>query len=279
MTTQKLLLLLGLGLFPLADVQALLPRPAFVIYGLALDEYGWPYLNNAEIILRAQGLEIQRQPITGLLAPDMNFRFYVPLDNGVGGAYATNAIPSGAAITLAVRAYGVEQPLPGAVTNTAGLPGDVLQWNVTAGLDIDHDGLPDPWEQWIVDHSTNANIRSIWDVHPGDDFDGDTAKNIEEYWSGTDPTWAFDFFYAEQLQATANKRLVITSLGVPGKTYRLYSAPTTLINNRCYDWQPCPFATTETGPINNSTLVGCGAYFKLYLEMTNAPHVFRLTVR
>ncbi|MCB1762910.1 MAG: VCBS repeat-containing protein [Gammaproteobacteria bacterium] len=55
-------------------------------------------------------------------------------------------------------------------------------------IDSDQDGLPDEWEQRIIDSRQNDMISSVADVLPEDDFDGDGASNLEEYRSGTDPT-------------------------------------------------------------------------------------------
>jgi len=54
-------------------------------------------------------------------------------------------------------------------------------------LDDDGDGMPDDWEQQIID-AASGGIYTIDDVLPNDDFDGDGFSNITEYEKGTDPT-------------------------------------------------------------------------------------------
>jgi len=54
--------------------------------------------------------------------------------------------------------------------------------------DQDGDGLPDEWEQIIVDEDPDDYINNLWDVVPGDDYDGDGLTNLQEYDAGTDPT-------------------------------------------------------------------------------------------
>ncbi|MBT5605246.1 MAG: SUMF1/EgtB/PvdO family nonheme iron enzyme [Lentisphaerae bacterium] len=56
--------------------------------------------------------------------------------------------------------------------------------------DTDADGLPDAWEQQVVDHDPLDGIAGITDVFPGDDFDGDGESNLTEFTNGTDPTTA-----------------------------------------------------------------------------------------
>ncbi|MES2924164.1 MAG: LamG-like jellyroll fold domain-containing protein [Verrucomicrobiota bacterium] len=58
--------------------------------------------------------------------------------------------------------------------------------------DTDLDGLPDTWEQQIIDANTGDGIVNIGNVLPGDDFDEDTLINLEEYQLRTDPTVAND---------------------------------------------------------------------------------------
>jgi hypothetical protein len=53
--------------------------------------------------------------------------------------------------------------------------------------DNEGDGLPDAWERQIVDADPNDQIRSIEDVKPDDDFDGDGATNSQEFKNGSNP--------------------------------------------------------------------------------------------
>lgn len=53
--------------------------------------------------------------------------------------------------------------------------------------DTDQDGLPDDWEQQIIDADPNDNITSLDDVLPDDDFDGDGENNATEHANATDP--------------------------------------------------------------------------------------------
>jgi|GEM_PF-1637851 len=56
------------------------------------------------------------------------------------------------------------------------------------GWDGDDDHMEDSWEQKIVDADPQDNIRSIHDVLPMDDFDGDGFSNLREFISNADPT-------------------------------------------------------------------------------------------
>lgn len=68
-------------------------------------------------------------------------------------------------------------------------PGDFI---FAVPNDQDTDGMPDHWEQQIVDADGADGIATVADVLPGDDFDGDTLTNLQEYQIGTNPTAAND---------------------------------------------------------------------------------------
>jgi N-sulfoglucosamine sulfohydrolase len=53
--------------------------------------------------------------------------------------------------------------------------------------DMDEDGLPDDWEQWIISAKTNDAFSALSDVVPSGDFDGDGVLNSVEYALGTSP--------------------------------------------------------------------------------------------
>jgi len=59
-------------------------------------------------------------------------------------------------------------------------------------LDLDNDGLPDNWEQQIIDADPGDDIDNIAQVLPGDDFDGDGFCNLREYMFNTDPVNSLD---------------------------------------------------------------------------------------
>jgi hypothetical protein len=69
-------------------------------------------------------------------------------------------------------------------SSLVGTPG----WVNTAATDRDADGLPDAWEQLIVDFNPADGISHATDVAQSDDFDHDGAPNLTEYVAGTDPT-------------------------------------------------------------------------------------------
>jgi len=59
-----------------------------------------------------------------------------------------------------------------------------------ASFDSEPDGMPDYWEQQIIQADNNDAITNVADVLPGDDFDGDGLNNLQEYLNHTNPTQA-----------------------------------------------------------------------------------------
>jgi hypothetical protein len=88
--------------------------------------------------------------------------------------------------------------------------------------DHDVDGMPDSWEQKIVDADPNDDIRTVADVQPGADFDGDGLSNLGEYLAGTDPTDANSVFAVSSAAQSAGTQFVVQWHSVTDKFYTLY---------------------------------------------------------
>jgi hypothetical protein len=65
---------------------------------------------------------------------------------------------------------------------------DAFPLDPNESADADADGMGDGFEQQIVDFDPGDAVTDIQDVLPGDDFDGDSLSNLEEFLGGTDPT-------------------------------------------------------------------------------------------
>ena len=90
--------------------------------------------------------------------------------------------------------------------------------------DSDRDGLPDAWEQQIVDANSNDIIRSIQDVLPADDFDSDGLSNLAEFVAGTSPVdnaSRFIVFMPPQSNAAPP---AIQWTSIAGKIYAVHKA-------------------------------------------------------
>jgi hypothetical protein len=54
----------------------------------------------------------------------------------------------------------------------------------TLVLDADGDEIPDAWEQMLIEQSEDPSSKTLEDIVPGDDFDGDGVSNWQEYQRG-----------------------------------------------------------------------------------------------
>ena len=113
--------------------------------------------------------------------------------------------------------------------------------------DANHNGIPDAIDQQIVDANPNDGLASIWDVRPGDDFDGDGMSNLAEALAGTSPTDPGSFFAISAFNpatGTTNRQFVVRWYGVNGKTYTVHKS-TNLISG---------FTTVQAGIAGNYPL-------------------------
>jgi hypothetical protein len=273
--TSALLSVLSLLLLPGMLVGGL-PQPMCVYYGQALDGYGLPYRTNAQVLLYHGTNIIASQTIGGSLTPGVNFALYVHLDDGRSPIpYSSRALHSGDLVSIMVRdPDGLKTIMENQALPPVGQPGELVMINATAAEDLNRDGLPDPWE-WELLAWSDGKLRTLADVHPEDDFDGDGMTNLQEYRAGTFPFLDYDFLRIEQCERTLNNRLRLTFLSVPGKVYSVGCAT----NLTDVVWQPSPVALSDSDPFGQAPVEGTGDWLSLYVPMDTANWFFRLEVR
>ena len=269
----------GASLLVPRGAHAGMPQPSAIYYGQARDEYGWPYREGAVVILRAGTNEIVRHAISGSLAPGINFMLPAPIDDGRDAApYVRQAASTGAAVSIVVvDERGERTIMEKDAVPPVERPGAVVRINVTAALDADGDGLPDEWEWELIRWATDPACNSLADIRPQDDFDGDGQSNLEELRAGTFAFLADDRFCAETFRKAASGRLHIQCFGVPGKVYRVESAPVDRISGG-YAWAACDYSPTESGAWRQGPIEGEGGWLSFYLPPPGSNLVWRLKV-
>ncbi len=253
-----------------------LPQPMVVYYGQAKDGFGWPYTEYASVILLSGTNEYARHSINGSLSPGVNFALYVPLDDGRDtNRYVRNAARTGEVVSIAVQdTYGRKTIMESNAVPAVTTPGDIILVNVTAGTDTDGDGLPDEWEQEMLDWGTNPAITSIWDIAGLGDYDGDGQPNGDEYRAGTFAFLDYDYFFAEHFSRTANGRLRIEFLSVNAKVYNVERST----NVSAGVWDDCEYSLTETGAFQTGPAEGDGDWFSFYVPVPEPHLALRLLV-
>jgi hypothetical protein len=248
-----------------------------VIYcGQATDGYGWPYTENATVILLSGTNEITRQEIGGSISPGINFMLYCNLDdNSHSNRYDSTTVVTGQPVSIVIQdAYGQQTIMQSNSIPSIGTPGTVNIINITAGTDSDGDGLPDLWEQELVDASGGA-LTNIVDVRPEDDFDHDGVNNGDEYTSGTFAFLDYDYFYVDRVALTTNHWFDVNVITVPGKAYQLQTSDLSTPET----WNNATYALTPDGDLTTDPAIGNGNRLHLYIPPQTGTQVFRLVVQ
>lgn len=236
--------LLTLSLLTAASALAFPPAPHHTLFGVVKNRLGNPLQGGeATLILSGPNGEVMRGPVDPSIAAGINYTLRVAQDsNRTSQLYHPTAMLPASPFTIRV-VIGNSSYLPiqmqGQV-RTLGEAAGSTRLDLTLGEDGDGDGLPDAWEQDVVDSNPDDGLNGPADVKPGDDSDGDGMTNLAEYIAGT---YAFDRLDALKLEvkAVANQMARLEFVTVTGRTYHLSSSEDGLV------WQDQPFSRTVSG--------------------------------
>ena len=220
-----LLALTLLTLLPFFASHAFPPSPHHLFYGMVRDESGNPiFVNHAEVFLQASsGTEIKAAIIPNL-EPGLNYRLAVPMDAGLTqDLYKPTALRPTVPFKLRVR-IGNTVYLPVEMAGDyakLGQPAQATRIDLTLGEDADDDGLPDAWERALL--TLSGGSKTLQDIKPGDDFDGDGLSNLQEYLAGT---YAFDDQDGFSLKAVrqSGALTVLEFLSIRGRSYTIHGS-------------------------------------------------------
>jgi hypothetical protein len=159
-------------------------------------------------------------------------------------------------VRLRIRLSG-EDVRPGATTASFSLDVSLS--------DSDSDGLPDAWENAIVAADPDDQIKSIADIAPDGDLDGDSSPNLTEYIARTDPLDANSVLRATCSAGEAGE-IIIRWPSVAGRYYQLYKC-----DRMGGEWQPLgsPLAGSgDTLSITDHTVTAATEqrYYKIVVE-------------
>ena len=173
------------------------------------------------------------------LEPGINYRLPVPMDSGTDPRlYKPTALRPYFQFRLKVQIGQMTYVPIQMAGNFAriGQPGQQTRIDLTLGEDSDGDGMPDAWEQSLID-VYGGDLASIT---PDGDTDGDGISNLEECIAGTygfDPEDGFRLTIVE----VVNKNSRLEMLVIRGRNYTLQSS---------YDlkqWTPVSFRVLAGG--------------------------------
>ena len=274
---------LGAAIFLLGSgvAAAFPPAPSYALYGMVRDQVGQTVTaEGAEVILLKGGVEVGRTPISSTRI-DQSYELNMRIDQNRSGTslYSDKAVAAGGLFSVVVSMNGaLFYPIEVSGNLTAGKGSERVKLDLTLGVDLDKDGLPDTWEAWqlyqaghSVDENGNWNL-SLMD--PAGDFDNDGQSNVLEYIAGTfagDATETFGLTIKEKLPESVRFEFY----GITGKTYTIERT------TDAQTWTRVPFAIGEAPAAALSyTATGVAILSAFTAPQAGAfTELFRLTVR
>lgn len=196
------------------------PAPMHRVVGMVRTEMGEPIqVTNAVVLLETgTGQQAKAKVVPGI-GPARNYVLNVPMDAGITpDNYRSGALRAATTYRMKVQIGGVTYlPLETRVTPaTLGGPAQSTRMDLTLGEDLDGDGIPDAWERALL--AMLGSSKSIRDLQPNDDADGDGISNLSEYRAGTyafDPSDGFDL----KVVGKTAERMSLEFLAIPGRRY------------------------------------------------------------
>lgn len=221
--------------------QAYPPAPHHTLFGMVRNEWGEPLdFSGAEVFVEATNNVTVRATVAASSDPRTNYRMEVPMDAGTTlDLYAPTVMKRNQSFRLKVKIGLVTYlPLEMKLSKALGQPAQSTRLDLTLGEDTDNDGLPDAWEQALID----IYGGTLADIKPGDDLDGDGISNYNEYLVGT---YAFDpadgFFL--NIVGASDGNAVLEMFVIRNHAYAIES--TADLNQQ---WLPTQFRLDSAGP-------------------------------
>jgi hypothetical protein len=243
------------------------PAPAHILSGIVRDEFGEPLsAEEGIVIMERNGTEITRAPTDPLVGSGLNYQLSVPIDAGVfPGLYQASALNPGMTFNIRVL-IGTTSFVPIQMVGTVhniGTPGGRTRLDLNLGVDSDGDGIADAWERALIDSDVTGRLRSLADVTPDGDIDGDGLTNLQEQALGSYPLDSSDGLKLD-IVTVANGLARVRFVCIRGRTYSIKSSTNQL------SWTPVTFALTPTGATGLSHVASDTTYLDAYIAIGTA---------
>lgn len=155
-----------------------------------------------------------------------SFVYLVGRNQGAGLDVSAPLTPV-SSLNMSNLTFGLRVRAQGDVVMVAEDEAGLSLFSVASGNDVNHNGIPDDIDQQIVDANPSDALTTIWDVLPGDDFDGDGTSNLAESLAGTSPVDDNSIFALSAptpIPGAGSGQFVIRWYSEPGKTYTLHQS-------------------------------------------------------
>ena len=172
-----------------------IPEPGIILYGKVLDDSGKLLTTGVLNITYSTGKTsiINKTQLNLIQGDDEQYSYsiLIPVETITPG-YPTseNAVSISQTSALYNRTAQIENTnikMTDTVIISKEDIGTAQQLLISKSGDADNDGLPDAWEQQIINANSSDSITTILHVNPLDDFDNDGFNNINEYSNQTNP--------------------------------------------------------------------------------------------
>ena len=219
--TASILIVVG-SLLIIVQAGAYPPAPHHQIFGNIRNELGHPLTGeNTTVILETLAGETIQSPVIDGLQPGVNYALSIPIDSGItADKYKPTALRPTVPFKIKVR-IGDQVYLPIEMNgdySKLGNPSEYTRLDLTLGIDSDGDGLPDAWEQALID---SGKGKTLADINPDDDSDGDGLSNRQEYYTGNYAFDANDGFMLD-LVGFNQGRPIVEFTAITGRTYTVH---------------------------------------------------------
>jgi hypothetical protein len=183
---------------------------------------------------------IVSSPSDQTLGLGINYTLHIPMDAGtVAQLYEVTAMRPLVPFTISVSIGGVHY-VPIQMTGKVwgmGKPGQSIRLDLTLGVDSNNDGLPDSWQQEVVNADKSGTITSIDQVAPNA-LAGNGLTNMQNFLLGLSSLDSLDGVRIDVIGVSGGV-VHLQFLGVTGRTYTIKSSTDSLT------WAAQPFSVSD----------------------------------